>query len=70
MRPQCQWCNRELHGNLDVYREKLTDELGEEKIAELHRQTYQKLYDTDIEAMIPEYEGLLKLVESGKTLFL
>ena len=45
MRPQCQWCNRELHGNLDVYREKLTNELGEEKMAELHRQTYQKLSD-------------------------
>ena len=65
MRPQCRHCNRDLHGNLDVYRQKLTLELGEDRIAELHRKTYNKLDTFSIESMIPAMERKLAEISVG-----
>lgn len=54
LRPQCQACNRYKHGNLEIYRQKLVRELGENKVIELETRPSRKLFEIELEQLVKE----------------
>lgn len=61
--PQCQNCNRLLHGNLVEYRKHLVRELGNEKVREIETRPSQKISTVELQEMLVEmkmkYKNLL-----------
>lgn len=54
LKPQCIACNRYKHGNLEIYRQKLVRELGEEKVIEIETRPSKKISETELEQLIRE----------------
>lgn len=52
LRPQCKLCNRYKHGNLEIYRQKLVRELGEEKVREIETRPTIKPLEIELENLI------------------
>lgn len=58
-RPQCYHCNEVLDGNILVFRERLIEDIGLEKVEELERIKFQtaKFSRSDISGMIEYYKN-------------
>ena len=54
LKPQCIACNRYKHGNLEIYRQKLVRELGEEKVREIETRPSTKITELELEQLIKE----------------
>ena len=54
LRPCCQFCNRNLHGNLGVFRKKLVDEIGQEEVNKLSRKKYRKFSTVELGEMLED----------------
>lgn len=70
LRVQCQYCNRTLNGNYEVYTRKITNELGEQGVQELKQLALSgnKVSTTQIKQMLKEYTSKLhQLVKSRKS---
>lgn len=52
LRPQCVRCNRLLSGNYEIYRKKMVDELGQDKVEELERKAKSGEKKTPLELEI------------------
>lgn len=52
VRPQCRFCNRNLHGNLDVYEVKLRRELGLEKFDNLLERKNKRLTTPELRDLL------------------
>ena len=65
MRPQCQYCNRTLRGNYEIYYPKLEKELGKEKYSEMWKKARggDKISIPDLENLLEKYKNLLKSLE-------
>lgn len=64
LRPQCQYCNRNLGGNYRIYENKIANELGQEAVMKLWDKAYsqQKILDVELEQMIIEMKMRLKML--------
>lgn len=60
MRPQCQNCNRLLHGNLSRYRENLIREIGEERVDALDLKKNNKISTVELENLLVEIKNRYK----------
>ena len=62
LHPQCNYCNRRLHGNHGLYAERLIAEFGETAIAELRVRSEQvkKFTIFELEELITKYKTLLE----------
>jgi len=62
LRPQCQYCNRNLGGNYRIYETKIANELGQEGVMKLWDKAYSqhKILDVELEQMILEMKMRLK----------
>ena len=64
MRPCCQFCNRTLHGNLKIYRQNLTREIGEDRVNRLNLKKSSKLSTIQLEEILEnikqEYSSLVE----------
>ena len=64
LKPGCERCNVALHGNLEVYRQKLSREIGEEGIARLEKNKNNKIPTVKLEEMLDglkkEYKNLVE----------
>jgi len=70
LRPACNYCNINLHGNLAIYTEKLIDEIGleeYERLCFLKNQT-KKYSAMELEQIIFEHEELLLQPEFARKL--
>lgn len=59
LRPQCQLCNRYKHGNLEIYRQKLIRELGEEKVREIETKPSRKPLEIELENLLEQRKQAL-----------
>jgi hypothetical protein len=61
-RPQCTHCNDFLNGNLEVFRVKLIEDIGLEKVEELERMKFQtaKFSRSEVTEMIEYYRNEIK----------
>ena len=60
-RPQCVKCNYYEHGNIAEFRERLIEEIGEEKLQLLHKfKKMQKPSEFELRLLIEEYTQKLK----------
>lgn len=67
MRPCCQYCNRTLHGNLKIYRQNLTHEIGEERVNRLNLKKSVKPSTPQLEEMLQEVkQKYCELIENKK----
>lgn len=67
MRPQCEYCNVVLHGNINKYREKLIKEIGEERVLALDKKKSKKLSTVELEQLLEEVKLKYKqLLEAKK----
>lgn len=67
LRACCQFCNRDLHGNLKVFRKNLIKEIGQEKVDELGRKKFQRISTPELQEMLKEMKIKYKnLVEEKK----
>lgn len=66
LRPQCVRCNQWLSGNLGIYSEKLSKEIGEEEISLMRQRSKQvkKFQIGELEDMINTYKQALKDLSS------
>jgi len=54
LRPQCQRCNKYLHGNLGIYAERLIDENGKDWYKQLRHDAQNSIYKTqDLIKLLP-----------------
>lgn len=62
LRPQCQTCNRLMHGNYKVYYPKLQKELGDKRYEEIWQMSKSgyKISTPELREMLKTYENLLK----------
>lgn len=56
----CQHCNRDLHGNLRVFREKLIKEIGQAKVDELDKKKSRKISTPELQEMLDEMKTKYK----------
>lgn len=58
-RPACQYCNRTLNGNLTVFEERLTLEIGKEAVEELKRLSRQAVKHTkyELQELLTKYKN-------------
>ena len=60
----CQHCNRDLHGNLKVFRKKLIKEIGQAKVDELDKKKSRKISTPELQEMLDgmkkKYKNLLE----------
>lgn len=67
LRACCQFCNRDLHGNLKVFRENLVKEIGQEAVDKLDRKKAYKFSTPELEELLKEMKIKYKdLVEKKK----
>lgn len=68
LRPQCTWCNRRKHGNLGIFCEKLTKEIGAEEISRMRFAVKQvkKWTIIELEGMIETYKQALENQKGGE----
>lgn len=59
LRVQCKLCNRYKNGNLEIFREKLVKELGEDKVREIETRPSRKPLEIELEAQIAEMKNKL-----------
>lgn len=62
LRCQCQFCNRNLHGNYEVYYPKLRKELGQQRFDELWQMARggDKISTVELEVLLNKYKNMLK----------
>jgi purine nucleoside permease len=68
LHPQCNYCNRRMHGNGALYAERLIAEYGEQTIAELRVRSEQikKFTIFELEELITKYKTLLTELLEGR----
>lgn len=66
VRPQCRQCNRYQHGNLEIYKKRLCNELGQAKVNEIESRPHRLYNIADLETMIWEMEQKILGLRKGQ----
>jgi hypothetical protein len=68
LRPQCNYCNRRLHGNSGIFAEKLIKEIGQEQVFLLREKSRQvkKFTILELEEIIKTYKNWQELIDNLK----